>query len=131
MPENEIFLAFEKDGFLFWKSTTGETREIGATSKTFQAVNDALEAALREREQYFDMLVAAGLIERPKDPQEIAREALEEARAAREETAKMAQAMMAQTQLLEKLLKNAEVPPQPRPKPELKSEQKQEKETKK
>lgn len=91
MPDNENFLAFESNGILFWRDIrTGECKEIGITQKTARAIQDALESTIKERDEYFEMLVASGLMERPRAPQDVAREALEEARAARAESSRMA-----------------------------------------
>lgn len=111
MPENESFIAFEKDGGIFWRNQLGEPKQVGISMKVADQLKQALsetiddrEACRAERDSYRETLIANGLLEVPKTPEEIAAEALEAAKTAREDMAVMSRALNEQGEILRQLL---------------------------
>ena len=111
MPEDESFIAFEKEGGLFWRSQSGEPKQIGITMKVANQLQEALTFTIEERdkcrtdrETYLQKLIDNGLYAPPKTPEDIATEALLAAKAAEQNMTSMAKALSEQGEMLRVLL---------------------------
>lgn len=136
MPENESFIAFEKDGGIFWRNQLGEPKQVGISMKVADQLKQALsetiddrEACRAERDSYRETLISKGLLEVPKTPEEIAAEALEAARTAREDMAVMSRALNEQGEILRQLLMERQAQAQTQTFAQTQPEQKQEQPT--
>lgn len=102
MVQNTFIASVEGDSIYAINSATHEKSEVGITQKAAKALQDALSNIINERDEYYNLCVKAGLIEKKLTPEEMMAEALadakaarEDARAARAESAKMMEMLAA------------------------------------
>lgn len=85
MTKNTFIATVDGDTIYAIDSSSRDKAEVGITQKAAKALQEALTNVIAERDEYYDMCVKAGLIEKKKTPEEIMTEALADAKAAREE----------------------------------------------
>ena len=86
---NTFIATTDGDKIYAINSISQDRTEVGITQKAAKELQDALANIIVERDELYDKCVSAGIIEKPKTAEDVASAALEEAKAAREETAKI------------------------------------------
>lgn len=95
MQQRNSFIAtVEGDKIYAINSISQDRTEVGITQKAAKELQDALSGIIVERDELYDKCIAAGIIERPKTAEDVAKAALDEAKAAREENAKIMAVLM-------------------------------------
>lgn len=86
---NTFIATTDGDKIYAINSISQDRTEVGITQKAAKELQDALANIIVERDELYEKCVAAGIIEKPKTTEDVAKAALEEAKAAREENAKI------------------------------------------
>lgn len=90
MQRNTFIATVENDTIYAVNGVTQEKGEVGITKKSAKDLQDALAGIIQERDEYYQRLVDAKLIEPKRSAEEMAREALNGVQSLRSEIASMA-----------------------------------------